>query len=119
MAKKKYERPTIIRHISDLADKFGRAKKLRAKEEIDGIPVRDLVRQYGSPLFVFSEKSIRRSYRDAIDLLLSVILRFSSPGRIRQITLMPFAGYFIRKVHGPRWLANMNMKWQNGTAFPA
>ncbi len=66
MAKKKYERPTIIRHISDLADKFGRAKKLRAKAEIDGIPVRDLVRQYGSPLFVFSEKSIRRSYRDAL-----------------------------------------------------
>ena len=66
MAKKKYERPTIIRHISDLADKFGRAKKLRAKAEIDGIPVRGLVRQYGSPLFVFSEKSIRRSYRDAL-----------------------------------------------------
>ena len=65
MAGKTYERPTIVRHISGLADKFGRAKKLQAKTEIDGVPVSSLINQYGSPLFVFSERSVRKNYRDA------------------------------------------------------
>ncbi len=66
MGKKKYERPTIIRHISDIANKFGRAKKLRTKKEIDGIPVKDLVSRFGSPLFVFSEKTVRQHFRNAL-----------------------------------------------------
>lgn len=66
MAKKKYERPTIIRHISDIANKFGRAKKQRVKKEIDGVSVRGLVNEYGSPVFVFSEKTIRKSFRHAL-----------------------------------------------------
>ena len=65
MNKKRYERPTIIRHISGVANKFGRAKKLRIKKEIDGIAVKELISQYGSPVFVFSEKAIRKSFKDA------------------------------------------------------
>jgi diaminopimelate decarboxylase len=33
--------------------------------EIDGVPVADLARRYGSPLFVFSEKALREKYREA------------------------------------------------------
>jgi diaminopimelate decarboxylase len=65
MAGKTYERPTIVRHISGLADKFGRARKPHAKTEIDGVPVNSLINQYGSPLFVFSERSVRQQYKDA------------------------------------------------------
>jgi diaminopimelate decarboxylase len=33
--------------------------------EIEGVPVADLVRDHGSPLFVYSEKSLRSKYREA------------------------------------------------------
>jgi diaminopimelate decarboxylase len=66
MEKLKYDRPTIIRHVSDVTGKFGRTRKARILKEIDGIPVRELVDQYGSPLFIFSESAIRRIYKDAL-----------------------------------------------------
>ncbi len=61
-----YERPTIIRHGSGLANKLGRAKKRDFQSMIDGIPVKDLAAKFGSPLFVFSERTIRRTFRDAL-----------------------------------------------------
>lgn len=66
MEKKKYERPSIIKHESGLANKFGRSTKERIMSEIDGMKVADLIEEYGSPLFVFSEKAIRKGYRDAL-----------------------------------------------------
>ncbi len=35
----------------------------RVRQDIDGIPIDDLVSKYGSPLFVYSEKKIRNRYR--------------------------------------------------------
>ncbi len=64
--KERYERPTIIRHVSGLANKFGRAKTRNCFPEIDGVPVRKLVAEHGSPLFVFSERTLRHTYRDAL-----------------------------------------------------
>ncbi len=61
----KYERPTIIRHISGFSNKFGRAQTMRTKQAIDGIPVKNLIAEYGSPVFVFSEKTIRKNIQDA------------------------------------------------------
>ncbi len=66
MEKRRYGRPTIVRHVSGLANKIGSSRQVRVKKEIDGVPVADLVRQYGSPLFVFSEQAIRRSFRSAL-----------------------------------------------------
>jgi diaminopimelate decarboxylase len=63
--KRRYERPTIIRHITGISNKFGHGQRLRSRSEIDGVPVKDLLQRFGSPLFVFSESTIRRSYRRA------------------------------------------------------
>ena len=68
MEKRKYERPTIIRHVSGLANKFGRAQAMRTQKYIDGVPVAQLIADHGSPLFVFREKTIRRAFREALHL---------------------------------------------------
>ncbi len=65
MQNKTYERPVIIKHQSGLANKFGRSRAMRTMSEIDGIPVRQITEEYGSPVFVFSEETIRRNYRQA------------------------------------------------------
>jgi diaminopimelate decarboxylase len=67
MGKKKYERPTIVRHMAGFGNKFGRAQRPRIKKEIEGVLVRDLIRHYGSPVFVFSEKTIRMNFRRALN----------------------------------------------------
>ena len=67
MEKLNYERPTIIRHEQGLANKFGRAHSLRVKKKIDGVAVKDIIEQYGSPVFVFSEKTIRETFRNAVN----------------------------------------------------
>ncbi|MFC1833442.1 alanine racemase [Thermodesulfobacteriota bacterium] len=64
--RERYERPTIVKHVSGLANKFGRAKAANHQPDIDGIRVADLAEEYGSPLFVFSERSIRHMYKDAL-----------------------------------------------------
>jgi diaminopimelate decarboxylase len=64
--KERYERPTIIKHVSGLANKFGRAKNRVSLPEIDGVSVKELVAQFGSPLFVFSERTMRRAIREAV-----------------------------------------------------
>ena len=64
MKKEQYERPVIIRHQSGLANKFGRSKETRSMSQIEGIDITDLVKEHGSPLFVFSENKIRETYRN-------------------------------------------------------
>ena len=66
MSRESYEHPMIIKHESGLANKFGRSRRQSAITEIDGVPVAELIEQYGSPLFVFSERTIRKTYRDAL-----------------------------------------------------
>ena len=66
MAKQRYERPVIIKHQTGLANKFGRSNILKTMPFIDGVPVKKLAEKYSSPLFVFSEKQIRKNYRDAL-----------------------------------------------------
>lgn len=67
-AKLPYERPTITRQVEGLMNKVGRPAPARALEEIDGVPVSTLVEKHGSPLFVFSERGIRRRAREAQQL---------------------------------------------------
>lgn len=66
MGKLKYEHPAILRHVSGLANKIGSARPVKVKKEIDSVPVADLVKEYGSPLFVFSEQTIRRNIRNLL-----------------------------------------------------
>jgi len=51
-----YERPVLLRHEMGLMNKFGRTQAMQPMTHIDGVAVDDLVEQYGSPLFVFSER---------------------------------------------------------------
>jgi len=64
VSKQSYERPNIVRHQVGLMNKFGRLQGMRPLTHIDGAAVADLVKEHGSPLFVFSQKSLIRRYRD-------------------------------------------------------
>jgi len=67
----RYERPTLIRHVGGMMNKYARVQALRPLTEVDGAPLARLVEQFGSPLFVFSEKTLvarQHELRDALAL---------------------------------------------------
>jgi diaminopimelate decarboxylase len=66
MTKKNYERPVIIKQHSGLMNKFGSTPVQPAMTEIDGVAINNLVDEFGSPLFVFSEKQIRENQRNLL-----------------------------------------------------
>ncbi|NCD69548.1 type III PLP-dependent enzyme domain-containing protein [Mucilaginibacter agri] len=65
MQKLKYERPYIKKLNAGIMNKFGTRTDSQAFTHIDGVPVKSLIAEYGSPVFVLSEKQIRRNYRSA------------------------------------------------------
>ena len=62
-ARKNWTKPTITPHSEGTLNKFGRVPAKEHTEEIEGIPIKDLISQYGSPLFVLSEKRLRSNIR--------------------------------------------------------
>lgn len=66
MEKLKYERPVIKKLNAGLMNKFGTRSDFQPITHIDGAPVKSLIEKYGSPLFVLSEKQIRRNYQNAV-----------------------------------------------------
>jgi len=65
MEKIKYEKPVISKITAGMPSKFGLPAKQKVISEIDGIPVSKLMEDYGSPVFVFSEKTIRNTISEA------------------------------------------------------
>ena len=65
MEKLNYEKPIINKITAGVPNKFGLSTKQRIIAEIDSIPVAKLADEFGSPVFVFSEKKIRETYNDA------------------------------------------------------
>jgi diaminopimelate decarboxylase len=65
-SKKRYERPLIKKLESNMPNKFGMRTEYEPVLNIEGIAVKDLIAKYGSPLFVISEKKIRRNYQNAV-----------------------------------------------------
>ncbi len=65
MEKIKYEKPVISKITAGVPTKFGLPSKPKFISELDGIPVARLLENYGSPLFVFSEKTIQNTYKEA------------------------------------------------------
>lgn len=49
-----------------LMNKFGTKTNNEPVTHIESVPVKNMLSQYGSPLFVISEKQIRRNYQNAI-----------------------------------------------------
>lgn len=65
MHKKKYERPIIKKLETDMPNKFGLKTEYRPMTHIDGVAVKEMITNFGSPLFVISEKTLRKTYKDA------------------------------------------------------
>src|SRR5271155_1528996 len=64
MSRLPYVRPTLQRLSSGPVNPF-RLGSSPSCSEIDGIPIDTLVRDHGSPLFVFSERALREKCREA------------------------------------------------------
>lgn len=66
MQKLKYERPIIQKMNAGLMNKFGTRTEFEPVKHIDGVSVQKMIAQYGSPLFVLSERTIRKTYQHAV-----------------------------------------------------
>jgi diaminopimelate decarboxylase len=66
MEKLRYERPVINRIHTGLPDKFGAKFRMEPRTKIEGHPVHELLEEYGSPLYVLSECTIRDTYRELL-----------------------------------------------------
>ena len=64
MEKLRYERPIIKKLNAGLVNKFGTQSRNEVVSHLEGAGVKELIREYGSPLFVISEQQIRRSYQN-------------------------------------------------------
>jgi diaminopimelate decarboxylase len=65
MTKLAFERPTIQRINAGLPSKYGMSHRLEPLSHIDGVSVKELIEEFGSPLFVLSESTIRKTYKEA------------------------------------------------------
>ena len=65
MAKLKYERPLIKKMNAGMMNKFGTVNECTPVTHIDGVSVKSLIEQYGSPVFVLSEQKMRQNYQMA------------------------------------------------------
>lgn len=66
MDKKRYERPIIRRLNTGVMNKFGTRTEYEPVTHIDDNGVKDLIDEYGSPLFVISERKIEETYQSAL-----------------------------------------------------
>ncbi|WP_184545558.1 diaminopimelate decarboxylase [Mucilaginibacter sp. FT3.2] len=65
MEKLQYEKPYIKKLHAGVMNKFGTRTGVQPVKNIDGISVKSLIETYGSPVFVLSERQIRKNYRSA------------------------------------------------------
>lgn len=66
MDKQRYERPIIRRLNTGVMNKFGTRTEYEPVTHIDDNRVADLIQEYGSPLFVISERKIEETYQSAL-----------------------------------------------------
>jgi len=66
MQKLRYESPSLQKMNAGLMNKFGTRTEYEAVKQIDGVSVKSMIEQYGSPVFVLSERTIRRTYQNAV-----------------------------------------------------
>ncbi len=65
--KKIWNKPSLIPHHGGGLNKFGAGGLPPHRPEIEGVPVEELIENYGSPLFVLSERKLRENARRLID----------------------------------------------------
>jgi diaminopimelate decarboxylase len=66
MKKLIYASPSIQKMNGGLMNKFGTRADYEPVKQIDGLSVQTMIAQYGSPLFVLSERTMRRNYQNAV-----------------------------------------------------
>ncbi|MFN8358840.1 MAG: diaminopimelate decarboxylase [Candidatus Kapaibacterium sp.] len=66
MSKLTYERPIITKLNTGIMNKFGTRTDYAPVTHIEGVPVKRLIQEFGSPCFVISERTIRETYRNAV-----------------------------------------------------
>jgi diaminopimelate decarboxylase len=64
MSKLIFERPVITRLNPGVPSKHGAGTVIAPMPLIDGVKVDDLLNEYGSPLYIFSERTIRKTIED-------------------------------------------------------
>lgn len=62
--RKPYEKPFIVRQRGGITNKFGGMSQSKIQKDIEGVSIASLTAQYGSPLFVYSERVIREKYQE-------------------------------------------------------
>jgi len=62
--KKKYNPPFIEKTDVGMTNKFGFASVVDYQDNIEGVPVEEIVAKYDSPVMIFSETAIRNKYRE-------------------------------------------------------
>lgn len=65
MEKQTYEKPLISKITAGVPNKFGLPVRQKIVKEIDGTAVSKIIEQFGSPVFVLSEKTIRKTFHEA------------------------------------------------------
>lgn len=65
MDKIRYERPTLRKMNTGLMNKFGTKTENEPVTHIESVAVKKMLEQYGSPLFVLSERQLRRNFQNA------------------------------------------------------
>ncbi|HOW31533.1 MAG TPA: hypothetical protein PLP88_08200 [Bacteroidales bacterium] len=65
MTKQIYERPIIRKLETGMPGKFGMRTEYPPTTQIDGVPVKKIMEQYGSPVFILSEDTIRTTFKRA------------------------------------------------------
>jgi diaminopimelate decarboxylase len=65
MKKLAYERPIINKLNTGMPNKFGMKTEYLPITHIDEVPVKEIIKKHGSPVYVLSEKTIRETYRKA------------------------------------------------------
>ena len=67
MEKLKYERPFLKKMSAGMMDKSGtQQSEFTPVTHIDEVSVKQLIADYGSPVFVMSERKIRYNYQSAV-----------------------------------------------------
>lgn len=71
MEKLVFERPIIKKVNAGMPGKFGMKTGFEILSSIEGIPIKDMLKQYGSPLYIISEQTIREKYRKTLEIFKS------------------------------------------------
>lgn len=61
--KESYEKPILIEQSIGFVNKFQSSYHATQTTEIDGVPIKKIMDEFGSPVFVFSEKKLRSTIR--------------------------------------------------------